>query len=208
MQINGFSIQPGLTAQSFLLLFLVLASLLTMNTISAQELTESFIRTELQRAQESPDTSVNFQIQAPSEFVFEFLLHRLDEYVDDAQASSFDHSHSEEANALGPGSERVVTMANNETLLQRFLQVEYGRSYSYFVDMNLSTVSVPLKYSISRYELLARQEEVTELKVTAVFKPSNRLLGYFVRRGFKQAFENDFEKAKVAIEVAYRNSTR
>ena len=117
-------------------------------TVAGQEITESFIVDELARTQSDPDSAISLAINAPRDFVFDFLTRRVHEYVSDARAVEFDHDSSVQAKQLGVGSERRIIMASDEFLLQRFLIIEPPSSFAYFVDMERSTLSAPLVYSI------------------------------------------------------------
>jgi len=182
---------------------IVTASAASSVSLAAEEFTAAFIQSELQRAQEEPDSKVTFEINAPISFVYDFLVNRLDDYVTDAASIEFDHQDSRTTNAIDAGSQRQILMNNGDTLIQRFLSYKPPNQFAYFVDMEQSTVSAPLSYSISHYQLTQLGNDRTTLTVGAVFQSSSRILGYFVRRGFNNAFTNDFEKAKFAIENSY-----
>lgn len=172
-------------------------------TVAGQEITESFIVDELARTQSDPDSEISLAINAPRDFVFDFLTRRVHEYVSDARAVEFDHDSSVQANQLGVGSERRIIMASDEFLLQRFLVVEPPSSFAYFVDMGRSTLSAPLVYSISRYQLTETTPETTQLDIAVVYQSSTRLLAFLVRRGFNSALERDFAAAVAIIEAEY-----
>lgn len=172
-------------------------------TVAGQEITESFIVDELARTQSDPDSAISLAINAPRDFVFDFLTRRVHEYVSDARAVEFDHDSSVQAKQLGVGSERRIIMASDEFLLQRFLIIEPPSSFAYFVDMERSTLSAPLVYSISRYQLTETTPETTQLDIAVVYQSSTRLLAFLVRRGFNSALERDFDAAVAIIEADY-----
>ena len=175
-----------------------------LTTAAGQELTESFIQDELARAQTDPDSEISLTINAPRDFVFAFLTRRVHEYVSDARGVEFDHGNAAQVGRLAAGSQRRILMANDEFLLQRFLVVEPPRSFAYFVDMERSTLSAPLAYSISRYQLTETAPETTQLEIAVVYQSSTRLLAFFVRRGFNNALERDFAAAADIIEADYQ----
>ncbi|MDC0221585.1 hypothetical protein OAL54_07580 [Gammaproteobacteria bacterium] len=178
--------------------------LLLTSSIYATEIDEDFILQEFQRAQSSPDHSVSFVVNASAEFVFNFLSRRVNRYVSDATGVEFEHSNSDTRGQLGSGSERITTLVNSEKLVQRFLQFDPPNNYAYFTDMEKSTLEAPLDYSIARYELSSITNEVTNLKISVVYRSSSRLLGFFVRRAFVSALEKDFEKAVEIMEIEFR----
>jgi len=177
--------------------------LIMCSALTAQE-DESLINSELQRTLSDPDSEITVTIDAPRDFVFEFLTLRVHDYVADASSVRFDHSGSENAGALGKGTERSIIMNNGDTLLQRFLLFQPPQTYAYFVDMERSSLSAPLDYSLSRYELSDVGDGTTTLRVAVVYKESMRLLRFFVRRGFNSALERDFARAVQIIEAEYR----
>ena len=178
--------------------------LLLTSSIYATEIDEDFILQEFQRAQSSHDHSVSFVVNASAEFVFNFLSRRVNRYVSDATGVEFEHSNSDTRGQLGSGSERITTLVNSEKLVQRFLQFDPPHNYAYFTDMEKSTLEAPLDYSIARYELSSITNEVTNLKISVVYRSSSRLLGFFVRRAFVSALEKDFEKAVEIMEIEFR----
>ena len=178
--------------------------LLLTSSIYATEIDEDFILQEFQCAQSSPDHSVSFLVNASAEFVFNFLSRRVNRYVSDATGVEFEHSNSDTRGQLGSGSERITTLVNSEKLVQRFLQFDPPHNYAYFTDMEKSTLEAPLDYSIARYELSSITNEVTNLKISVVYRSSSRLLGFFVRRAFVSALEKDFEKAVEIMEIEFR----
>ena len=178
--------------------------LLLTSSIYATEIDEDFILQEFQRAQSSPDHSVSFVVNASADFVFNFLSRRVNRYVSAATGVEFEHSNSDTRGQLGSGSERSTTLVNSEKLVQRFLQFDPPHNYAYFTDMEKSTLEAPLDYSIARYELSSITNEVTNLKISVVYRSSSRLLGFFVRRAFVSALEKDFEKAVEIMEIEFR----
>ncbi len=172
----------------------------------AQEFSPQFIADELARTRSDPDSEITLTIKAPRQFVFDFLTQRVDEYVSDANQVGFDHSNSARAGELAPGSDRVITMENSETLVQRFLRFEPPDGYAYFVDMARSTLEAPLDHSISRYQLTAIDADTTGLTTSVVYRSSSRLLAFFVRRGFESALRRDFSRAGKVIEAEYQST--
>jgi len=186
---------------------LVTFFLLWQTSVStAQEVSQQFIEDELTRTQVDPDSEIVLTIDASREFVFNFLTRHVHEYVAEARSIDFDHSNSNETDELAAGSVRTITLDNGETLLQRFLHFDPPHSYAYFVDMDRSTIDVPLEYSISRYELSEIDAGTTQLRTAAVYRSSTRLLAYFVRRGFNNAIQDEFSAAVTMIESEYLKS--
>lgn len=183
---------------------LTFLGLMLISTLHAVEnLTEEFITQELERAQSEPDSVASVAIAAPPEFVFDYLLSRPDDYTADATDVAFDHADSEAPGEPGRGSIRTIFMANGEALFQRFLNLDRPRTYAYLTDMDRSTVSLPLNYSIARYEFAEESDGTTLLRVSLVYEPSSRLLAFFVRRAFRSALQRDFERAAARIEAAW-----
>lgn len=183
---------------------LTFLGLLLISTLPAAEsLNEGFIAQELQRAQSEPDSVATVAITAPLEFVFDYLANRPDDYTADATDVVFDHADSETPGELGRGSIRTIFMDNGESLYQRFLILDRPRTYAYLTDMERSTVSLPLEYSIARYEFVEESDGTTLLRVALVYEPSSRLLAFFVRRAFRSALQRDFERAAERIEMAW-----
>tara|TARA_B100000686_G_C16539407_1_gene836627 strand:+ start:376 stop:954 length:579 start_codon:yes stop_codon:yes gene_type:complete len=177
---------------------------LAYTTSFSSEINEEFIRQELLRIQNSPDHSVSFEIDAPREFIFQFLTHRVQDYVNNAEAITFSHVNSISEDRLGAGSIRITTMENGEELVQRFLSYDPPSTYAYFTDMEASSVNVPLSYSLAHYELTYITSEKTNLRVSVVYRSSSRLLSFFVKRAFNSALEDDFAAAAKLIEERYR----
>ena len=190
--------------KSFSYIF-VLAALFSFYFYSAAaELEEEFIQQELARTQFDPDHTVTFEVNAPSDFVFEFLIRRIADYANDAVSVKFDHNNSLTQDRLDTGSIRITTMENTEQLVQRILLFEPPFSYAYYTDIKASTIEVPLDYSLARYNLVELDNNRTRLQISVVYKSSSRLLSYFVRRAFNSALESDFELAMHKIEQEYR----
>ena len=166
-----------------------------------------FIAAELQRTRSDPDSTVSVSIAAPRDYVFDFLTTRLDEYADGAAALRFDHADSAITGRLSRGSLRIATMDSGETLAQRFLLFTAPAEFAYHTNMELSTLSVPLKYSITRYLLSEINNENTELSVTVSYQASNRLFAFIVRRAFNSALRRDFERAANIIAEKYKNES-
>jgi len=179
---------------------------LAQSLVAAENPNETVIAQELQRTQTEPDSVASVTIAAPVGFVFEFLTSRPHDYTDNAVEAAFDHSGSEISNGLGRGSIRTITLENGDTLFQRFLLFDQPATYAYLTDMDRSTVSLPLNYSIARYELTELTDSSTALRVSLVYQPSSRLLAFIVRRAFRSALQNEFERAVEVIETQWRNS--
>ena len=181
------------------------AALLFISMLEAAErLSDVFTAQELQRTRSAPDSVTSVTITAPINFVFEFLVRRPNDYTVDAVNVAFDHSGSVSAGVLDRGSVRTISMSNGEILVQRFLIVDRPGEYAYLTDMEKSSVSAPLNYSIARYELSEEAEGITELRVSLVYEPSSRLLAFFVRRAFRSALQRDFERAAELIEAQWK----
>ena len=171
---------------------------------AAEGLSPEFLAEELQRTRSDPDSAVRISIDAPRDYVFNFLTTRLDEYAEDAVALTFNHTDSDTPGNLDRGSLRTTTMENSETLVQRFLLADAPDEFAYHTDMDRSTLSAPLQYSITRYQLTSIDRETTELNVTVTYRASSRLLAFFVRRAFNSALQRDFERAANIIARSYR----
>lgn len=178
--------------------------LLAPGVIAAEALEDTFIAAELQRTAEAPDVVAQVAIAAPVDFVFGFLTRQPHRYTADAATVSFDHTASAAPGQLGPGSERVIGLRSGETLVQRFLLVDDPHSYAYFTDMSRSTLSAPLRYSVTRYTLAATGPAESRLQVALVYQPSSRLLAFFVRRAFQAALQRDFERAAQLIAAQWQ----
>ena len=185
-------------------LFIVWSLLFCASAIAAAKWPdEELIAAELRRTAIAPDTMATVSINAPIEFVFDFLSRRPDDYTENAVGVTFDHTDSEITGVLAIGSDRSITMENGETLVQRFLHFDAPASYAYLTDMQRSTFSAPLNYSIARYELSAQADGGTTLRVALVYEPSSRWMAFFVTRAFNAAVQNDFERAAEAIAAAW-----
>ena len=198
---------PGTTSRILPCSSLLVGALLISSAhLAAQEnpIDQSLIETELGRTYNDPDSEVIVTIDAPREFVFDFLVNRVDEFAENTESLRFDNSDARVPGALGIGSERIITLTEGEILLQRFLMFDPPASYAYHVDMARSTVDIPLEYSISRYELSENDEESTRLEVSVVYESNARLLGFVVRRMIRSALRREFEKASSIIEAEFQ----
>jgi len=192
---------------SLLLLLLIVIPGTHGAETNASELGRDFIAAELQRTRSDPDSSVSVNIAAPRDYIFNFLTTRLDEYADGAAALQFDHAGSDSMGRLGWGSLRITNMDNEETLAQRFLLFTSPAEFAYHTDMELSTLSAPLKYSVTRYSLTEIDNENTELSVTVTYQASSRLFAFIVRRAFNSALKRDFERASNIISEKYKQES-
>ncbi|MFK7864129.1 MAG: hypothetical protein AB8B95_07900 [Pseudohongiellaceae bacterium] len=170
--------------------------------MAAAQVEEKFIQQELERVGTDPENSVTILVDAPVEFVFKFLMERLDLYTEDAVSVSFDVKGTGEISAA-VGTERTTVMASGETLVQRFLQMDAYNSYAYFTDISKSTLSVPLKYSLAKYDFVSLSSNKTQVKISVVYQPSSRLTAFIVRRLFNSAFERDFNNAATMMSEIY-----
>lgn len=174
--------------------------------LAAERVDDSVIAQALARTLSDPDSVATVTIAAPADFVFRFLTQRPQDYTEDAVAVSFDHTKADPAGELAPGSERVITLADGKTLVQRFLWMESPSGYAYQTDMTRSTVAAPLQYAVTRYALTADGEATTQLRVSLVYEPTTRLLAFFVKRAFAAALQRDFARAATVIERAWAES--
>jgi hypothetical protein len=173
------------------------------NVVNAQASYDSvFIDAELERVVSDPENSVTISVDAPVDYVFRFLMERLDLYTKDAETITFDSSLGE--GIKGVGTERTTTMKEGGTLVQRFLIMEPSSTYAYFTDISKSTLSVPLKYSLAKYEFAEIGANKTSVKISVVYQPSSRLTGFIVRRLFNSAFERDFNNAARVMGERYQ----
>ena len=173
------------------------------NAVNAQASYDSvFIDAELERVVSDPENSVTISVDAPVDYVFRFLMERLDLYTKDAETITFDTSAGEGIKAVG--TERTTTMKEGGTLVQRFLIMEPTSTYAYFTDISKSTLSVPLKYSLAKYEFTEVDANKTSVKISVVYQPSSRLTGFIVRRLFNSAFERDFNNAAKIMRQRYQ----
>jgi len=92
-------------------------------------------------------------------------------------------------------------MDDGRRLVQRIIIFEPPNRFAYFTDMSLSTVNVPIDYSIGHYAFTETSQGKTAATVAVAYKPSSRLTAFLVRLGFNRALSRDFEKAQ-----AYLNS--
>tara|TARA_B110000208_G_scaffold98115_1_gene122622 strand:- start:7147 stop:7749 length:603 start_codon:yes stop_codon:yes gene_type:complete len=163
---------------------------------------DEFIQTELERVVSDPENSVTISVDAPVNYVYRFLMERLDLYAKDAVTVTFNAS-GEGSIQASVGTERTTTMKKGGTLVQRFLIVEPPTTYAYFTDISKSTLSVPLKYSLTKYEFAEVGVTKTTVKISVVYEPSSRLTGFIVRRLFNSAFERDFNNAAKIMSNHY-----
>jgi hypothetical protein len=184
----------------FLLAFL---AVMPASPAGSQTIPDGLIIQELERAQTEPDSATEVVIDAPIDYVFNFLTTRLHDYVADATAVEFDHSGSPRSEQLGKGSIRTATMQNGELLVQRFLLMDPPREFAYHTDMQRSTLEAPLQYSVGRYRLTELNERQTRLNVAVTYRTTSRLFGSIVRRAFSSALRRDFERAAGIISSAY-----
>ena len=168
---------------------------------AAENFSEQFIAAQLERAQVEPDHRVTIEVDQPVEVVFEVLLKRLADYSDDVVSIRFVNGVT--ANEANPGvgseragSERITTLANGDELVQRLLLVEAPYRFAYFTDMNKSTASVPIQYSIGHYVFEDLGNGKTRAQISVAYAPSSRLLSLFVRAGFSRALQRDFANAE------------
>ena len=126
-----------ISSSSFVKYFAILPTVvfLTFCAPSAQIIERVFIEEELTRVKSNPDQSIEISINAPLQFVFDFLSTRLNEYIADARSLEFNHTSSESSGKLGKGSIRKLTMENNDFLIQQFLQFDPQFSYAYLTNM-------------------------------------------------------------------------
>lgn len=174
----------------------LLSCLILLQSAWAAEYEPEFIRAEILRAEEAPDSSTAIQIDLPIESVFDALLTRLAEYTEDVSSIRFDHFGSSTPGELGVGSERITTMTNGDTLVQRIMVYQPPEEFAYFTDMTLSTVDVPIEYSVGHYRFRELADGRIEARVSVVFEPSSRLTAFLVRIGFSRALSRDFENAE------------
>ncbi len=184
----------------FLLAFL---AVMPASPAGSQTIPDGLIIQELERAQTEPDSATEVVIDAPIDYVFNFLTTRLHDYVADATAVEFDHSGSPRSEQLGKGSIRTATMQNGELLVQRFLLMDPPREFAYHTDMQRSTLEAPLQYSVGRYRLTELNERQTRLNVAVTYRATSRLFGFIVRRAFSSALRRDFERAAGIISSSY-----
>jgi hypothetical protein len=163
---------------------------------------DEFIQKELERVVSDPENCVTISVDAPVNYVYRFLMERLDLYAKDAETVTFNAS-GEDSIQASVGTERTTTMKKGGTLVQRFLIVEPPMTYAYFTDISKSTLSIPLKYSVAKYEFAEVGVKKTTVKISVVYEPSSRLTGFIVRRLFNSAFERDFNNAAKIMSERY-----
>ena len=179
----------------------------TLYTHAGDEFSPGFIQKELERAKTDPDHTTNIMVRGSIDEVFTFLLERLDLFISDARRVAFDHNNAEVPGALGVGSERRTTMANQRTLVQRMLHVASPTAFAYFTDMEQSTLEVPITYSVTYYQLTKQENGAVDVRVSVVFKPKSRVIGPLVRLGFKRGMNRDFKKAAAYLNAKPREET-
>jgi hypothetical protein len=174
----------------------LISVIFALQAVAQQPFDADFAADEMQRALNDPDTSVSLKVTASQQQVFDALLKQLDRYSDDAVKVSFDHSGSEQPNRLGVGSIRKTEMKNGDLLFQRIIQLDEPSSFSYFTDMTISTVNVPLDYTVGYYSIKQTDSSSVEATVSVAYQPSSVLTGFIVRRVFNRAVRQDFAKAE------------
>lgn len=198
-----------LAAEKLKKLFLALTSLALLwgaTAVNAQaSYGDEFIQTELERVASDPDNSVIIYVDAPVDYVYRFLMERLDLYTADAEAVTFDSGDG--SSQASVGTERTTVMKKGGSLIQRFLIVEPSTTYAYFTDISKSTLSVPLKYSLAKYEFTEIDADNTTVKISVVYKPSSRLTGFIVRRLFNSVFVRDFNNAAKIMGERYQEDS-
>jgi hypothetical protein len=174
----------------------LLSLVFTFQAVAQQPFDESFAAREMQRAINDPDTRVSLKVTASQQQVFDALLKQVDRYTEDAVKVSFDHSGSEQTPRLGVGSIRRTEMKNGDLLYQRIIQLDEPSSFSYFTDMTLSTVNVPLDYTVGHYTVKQTSSSGVKATVSVAYQTSSVLTGFIVRRVFNRAVQQDFAKAE------------
>jgi hypothetical protein len=174
-----------------------LASFVLVGHVLAQQAFDAdFAAMEMQRAINEPDTQVSLTVNSSMQRVFDALLKQVDKYSEDAISVTFDHSFSENSNSLGVGSIRRTEMENGDLLFQRIIHFDAPSSFAYFTDMTLSTVNVPLDYTVGYYSLKQSSSSAVQATVSVAYQPSSRLTGFVVSRLFNRAVRQDFAKAE------------
>ena len=179
--------------------------LLPAQLLLASEYDQQFIDAELERTIVNPDNSTAIEVDQPIGLVFDALLSRLAEYTENITRIDFDHSSAADPTALSIGSERITTMDDGRKLVQRIIIFEPPNRFAYFTDMALSTVNVPIDYSIGYYTFAEQSDGKTAATVAVAYKPSSRLTAFLVRLGFNRALSRDFEKAQAYLNSLGRN---
>ena len=179
--------------------------LLPAQLLLASEYNQQFIDAELERTIVNPDNSTAIEVDQPIGLVFDALLSRLAEYTENITRIDFDHSSAADPATLSIGSERITTMDDGRKLVQRIIIFEPPNRFAYFTDMSLSTVNVPIDYSIGYYTFAEQSDGKTAATVAVAYKPSSRLTAFLVRLGFNRALSKDFEKAQAYLNSLGRN---
>ena len=179
--------------------------LLPAQLLLASEYNQQFIDAELERTIVNPDNRTAIEVDQPIGLVFDALLSRLAEYTENITRIDFDHSSAADSTALSIGSERITTMDDGRRLVQRIIIFEPPNRFAYFTDMSLSTVNVPIDYSIGHYTFTETSQGKTAATVAVAYKPSSRLTALLVRLGFNRALSRDFEKAQAYLNSLGRN---
>ncbi len=172
---------------------------LTGHSSGQQPFSESFAAAEMRRALLDPDTKVSIRVVASQQAVFDALLKQVDQYSEDAVAVTFDHSGSNTTNNIGVGSIRITEMKNGNLLYQRIIHFDEPNSFAYYTDMTLSTVGVPLNYTVGHYSVSRNNENSVDATVSVAYEPSSRLTGFAIRRLFNRAVRQDFAKAEAYL---------
>ena len=163
---------------------------------TAGEFGDTFIAEQLEKSRVNPDSHVVLELHQPIEVVFQALLFELADYSEDVRSIDFDNTNSISAGTVNVGSRRISTMVDSSTLVQRLIYYDPPNSFAYFTEMLESSVNAPLDYSIGHYLFSEQPKGQTTAEVSAVYKPSSRLMAYLVRFAFRRAFENDFKSAE------------
>ena len=179
--------------------------LLPAQLLLASEYDQQFIDAELKRTIVNPDNSTAIKVDQPIGLVFDALLSRLAEYTENITRIDFDHSSAADPATLSIGSERITTMDDGRKLVQRIIIFEPPNRFAYFTDMSLSTVNVPIDYSIGYYTFAEQSDGKTAATVAVAYKPSSRLTAFLVRLGFNRALSKDFGKAQAYLNSLDRN---
>ena len=164
--------------------------------LAASEYADAFIDAELERAISDPDNSTALDVDQPIEIVFDALLTRLAEYSEDITEIGFDHSEARVPGEPGVGSLRTTSMTDGTRLVQRIILFDPPQRFAYFTDMSLSTVRVPIDYSIGYYSFSEQRDGRVGARVSVTYEPSSRLTAFLVRLGFSRALSRDFRRAE------------
>ena len=171
----------------------------SIQLLAASEFENSLLEQELSRARSDPDNRTTIRVEQPIALVFDALLMRLAEYTDDIASVEFDNRSAEIPGTPGVGSQRITTMVDGDILVQRIVVFEPPLRFAYFTDMSVSTVRVPIEYSIGYYTFTEQAPGIVEATVSVAYKPSSRLTAFLVRMGFNRALVKDFEKAETYL---------